>query len=143
MLYKLCFICFFIGLVLFLACSKGDKVAKPEVEVFQEKVDEGKAKVKEIVSNPEKQEQILTLVDDNAEIILKYYEQRLAFKKQGYKLTSNYDATMAEFEEFLNNYNQDFEVFITRMIKNRNSMRKLMTDEEWDAVNEYFVKAND
>ena len=129
-------------LVLLLACHKGDKVSKIDKGVLQEKTEEVKAVVKENVSDPDKQKQVIKLIDENSKVIQKYYDERMAYKKKGTKLNRNYDATEAQFRKLLYAHDREYEVMITTLIKNRNSMRDLMTDEEWDNVNDHFLKVS-
>ena len=142
MLNKLCFGCLILLIGMMLACHKGDKASKSDKTMLQEKTEEAKAVVMENVKDPEKQKQVMKLIDENSKAIMKFHDDRMAAQKKAWKLNFAYDASEADFKKLMSTFNKDYEELLTTLIANRNSMRDLMTDVEWNEVNDHLLKVS-
>jgi len=124
--------------VLIVACSGGEKTVKLENPVVIERTKELRKVVRENITDDEKQASLLKLIDEAAvrgEKFSWYYE---GYQEAVKELSADYEADENQFKELLDPYNKQFEEFILAMVVNRAAMRDLVTDEEWDRLEEHI-----
>jgi len=124
--------------VLIVACSGGEKTVKLENPVVIERTEELKKVVRENITDAEKLSSLLKLIDDSAEKgenFSRYYDD---YQEAAKKLSADYEADESKFKELFDPYNQEFEKFIRALVINRTVMRDLVSDEEWDKLEEHI-----
>lgn len=120
-------------ILLFLSGCGGQKVSTVEDE-GKNAITEQKDLIREHIADAEKQAKLLKVIDEvNIEsgIYFAFYERHIE-KVAG--LAKNHHATREEFQTVLDDFNMHYERYLLMLVRKREEMRLLTTEEEWTKI---------
>jgi len=98
-------------------------------------------RVREVVKDPARAEQVIALTDE----LKRQFDQLRAQIVQGREklagLNANYNATRADFDGFFRQQDADRQALIDNVISVRTQVGKLVTDAEWQSIHKFGVEA--
>ena len=121
------------------ACGGKDAVAPENVE--KEAYEDLRAAIVEVIEDPDRQKEILDLVEDYEREFTKLREAVQVRRMELRHLNADYDATREQFHDFIEKY--DAEVIIARktVSESRRAFVESTTPEEWDSLMKVDSKA--
>ncbi len=125
--------------LMLVACGGKDAVAPENVE--KEAYEDLRAAIVEVVEDPDRQKEILGLVEDYQRDFKKLREAVQMRRMELRHLNADYDATREQFHEFIEKY--DAEVITARktVSESRRAFVESTTPEEWDSLMKVDSKA--
>jgi len=119
-------------LVFIFSCGSQKLINKEDSG--QKVVAEQRALIKDNINDPDKQMQLLQIVDEiekELELFFNFYHehnQRIA------QLNKNYTASRQDFEKVIDEFNTLYSNYLRMLIRKRREMRMLTSGDEWTKI---------
>lgn len=125
--------------ILISGCGGKEAVA-PE-SVSEQAFDDFRETIMEVIQDPERQAQVLSLVDDYesdyANLLTAVKTQRTELRR----LNADYNASREQFQSYLDKYNAEILSSRKKAMESRATFVESTTTEEWDALSKADTKA--
>ena len=121
-------------LVVIIACGGGQKATIADQTYLEETTDKLKKAVKETITDSDRQAKVMAIIDETISATNELSKDYKEYKNKSINISSNYEASEAEFLEVIESYNKKHEAFIQFVIKSRRTARNFITDQEWDSL---------
>jgi hypothetical protein len=128
MKYKL----FIVGLILLLSCSNQNLTTKEDKG--QKVIVELRELIKTEIKDPERQAQILQIVDGveiESQKFFKFYQDH---DKNISQLHIAYETSRENLEKVIDEFNKKYDAYLKMLIRKRSEMRQLTSIEEWETI---------
>ena len=128
MKYKL----FIAGLMLLLSCTSQNLATKEDEG--QKVIGELRELIKTEIKDPERQAQILQIVDGveiEAQKFFKFYQEH---DNRITRLNTNYETSREDLEKVIDEFNEKYDAYLKMLIRKRSEMRQLTSIEEWETI---------
>jgi len=128
--------CALIGLV--LGCSASSKKEKSGEEARNEWVQDMREGIIDSIEDPGTKNNMLAVVDQ----IGKDHSELAAITRSLYvdfiKLDDKYDATPEDYENIISEFEERYQVVVSRIIEKRFKIRDMATPEEWEDLTKFY-----
>jgi len=128
------------ALVLLVLAGCGGKEAVAPEDVEQEAFNDLRSEVIDVVSDSQRQETILALVDDVQIALAELRKDIVVRRTEVRKLNSDYDATREQFHDFVARYDAEIKQSREKLTASRRTLVKETTVDEWDALKKAETK---
>lgn len=119
----------------------GGKDAVTPVDTEKQAWEDLRSEVREAISDPEREAEVIKLVDVLADDLGALREILTKRHERVRELNTNYDTSRAEFETFLKQVNLEFQAGQQRVSKTHQAFLAATTAEEWSQLNKVRSKA--
>jgi septal ring factor EnvC (AmiA/AmiB activator) len=100
-------------------------------------------RVREVVKDPARADQVIALTDELRREIDEVYTKLAQSRAQLETLNANYNATRADYDAFLKQQDAERQALTDKAISVRVEIGKLLTESEWKTLRKYGVEAVD
>ncbi|RLA28011.1 MAG: hypothetical protein DRR11_17340 [Gammaproteobacteria bacterium] len=119
----------------------GGKDAVTPVDTEKQAWEDLRGEVREVISDPEREAEVIKLVDVLADDLDALREALTKRHERVRELNTNYDTSRAEFETFLKQVNLEIQAGQQRVSKTHQAFLAATTPEEWSQLNKVRSKA--
>ena len=123
---------FAASLVFLFSCSS-QKLATIE-DRGQKVVAEQRELIQNNISDPEKQAKLMQIVDQIEKEAGKFFNYYQEHNKIVARLNKDYKASRQDFDKVINNFNQQYEVYLRMLVRKREEMRLITNPDEWTKI---------
>ena len=123
---------FAASLVFLFSCSS-QKLATIE-DRGQKVVAEQRELIQNNISDPEKQAKLMQIVDQIEKEAGKFFNYYQEHNKIVARLNKDYKASRQDFDKVINNFNQQYEVYLRMLVRKREEMRLISSPDEWTKI---------
>jgi len=127
------FITGLVTVVVFLFSCSSQKLATTD-DSGQETVTEQRELIQNNIKDPQKQANLLQIVDDVEKGSIKYFNYYEDHNKKIARLNKDYKTSRQDFERVLNDFNEQYEIYLRMLIRKRSEMRLLTSKDEWTKI---------
>ena len=124
---------------MFAGCGGKDAVAPVDVE--KQAWEDLRSEVRETVSDPARQAEVIHLVDVLAEDVKVFREVMTKRHERVRAMNADYDTTRAAFEAFLKKIDTEIQASQQRVSKTHRAFLAATTPEEWSQISKVRSKA--
>ena len=121
------------------ACAGNDKASAIDVE--QEAFDDLRAAIREVVDDPFREMEALTLTNELIEALGHLRGRVTARRQRVIALYANYDTTREDFEAFFDEIETEIQVNRIEVIESERALLRVLTDEEEKSLEKAQTKA--
>ncbi len=126
---------FFILVLIMIVISGCSKVGvKDDAFKGESVVAEKRSLIQKHISDPAKQAQLLTIVDEVEKLLREFSRESSDYRKRIQTLTADYDAGREEFKGAVSDFNHKAETVLKKLAAHSIAMRELTTPEEWKKI---------
>lgn len=104
------------------------------IDVQKQAFEDLRAEIREVIDNPQRASEAITLVDGLEGELQALREKILARQARARQLNVNYDTTRAEFDAFFAQVNKDIRLNQQRVAKSHHAFLALTTPDEWSQL---------
>jgi predicted nucleic acid-binding Zn-ribbon protein len=108
--------------------------AKTNVEKLQENITDLRAKLRDVIKDAGRLQQIQAIVDQRAAEMQKGFDEFARLRKAQVRLNANYDASQDEFRQLGNSIQSVRAEYRSKVIQTRQAIAQLTTDDEWEKI---------
>ena len=123
---------FAASLVFLFSCSS-QKLATRE-DRGQKVVAEQRELIQNNISDPERQAKLMQIVDQIEKEAGKFFNYYQEHNKIVARLNKDYKASRQDFDKVINNFNQQYEVYLRMLVRKREEMRLMTSPDEWTKI---------
>ena len=123
---------FAASLVFLFSCSS-QKLATRE-DRGQKVVAEQRELIQNNISDPERQAKLMQIVDQIEKEAGKFFNYYQEHNKIVARLNKDYKASRQDFDRVINNFNQQYEVYLRMLVRKREEMRLITNPDEWTKI---------
>lgn len=109
---------------------------KNDTNVEKQALDELRAEVRVVITDPERQGKALNIIDELSQELQLLRQKKAQRQAESRKLNANYDTTRAEFDAFINEKQVDIRLSQQRILEKRSALIAATTDEEWEQISD-------
>ena len=120
-----------VAAALSIACSGSPE--SPE-DIEKRAFDDMRAEVRAVIEDPQREEQVVTLVDKMQQEYVELKQTAEARRQALRTLNADYDATREQFDEFLDRYNAELESSHRSYRESHRALVAATKAEEWAAL---------
>jgi predicted nucleic acid-binding Zn-ribbon protein len=104
------------------------------VEKLQENITDLRAKLRDVIKDAGRLQQIQAIVDQRAAEMQKGFDEFARLRKAQVRLNANYDASQDEFRQLGNSIQSVRAEYRSKVIQTRQAIAQLTTDDEWEKI---------
>lgn len=120
-----------------MACSRGSQPLPVPGEAW---ADDLRSRIEKHIDNPQKQQQLMGLVDQEMALFQKLAQDTDTFRQKLLAVDKNYASTPDEFRAVFSEFNQKRYGLRSRSMNIRFKMQALCTPEEWQDISHFRTK---
>ncbi len=125
----------------FTGCGGKDAVAPIEVE--KQAFDNLRSEIREVIDDPAREAEAITLVDALVDELKNLREKISARRKRVRELHADYDTTRADFEDFFDQVDKEIQSNKRQVSERQRKLLSMTTPDERSAISKAHSKAMD